>query len=245
MRPNDRLIKPYGDSWGDGQVQMSFTLPVPAGPAAIEAAKRLAGQMGLEAVQVVNMKDLHGFSHFILYGSCRHSVDLDQIAVTGTAEEAMGFDEVNAFIEREIGRKVVVVGACTGTDAHTVGLDAIMNMKGYSGDYGLERYPMIEAYNLGSQVPNEELLRKAAEVNADAVLVSQVVTQKNVHIQNLTELIEMAEAENLRDKLIMIVGGPRIDQALAAELGFDAGFGPGTTARHVSTFIVKELARRF
>jgi beta-lysine 5,6-aminomutase beta subunit len=157
----------------------------------------------------------------------------------------MGFDEVNAFIEREIGRKVVVVGACTGTDAHTVGLDAIMNMKGYSGDYGLERYPMMEAYNLGSQVPNEELLRKAAEVNADAVLVSQVVTQKNVHIQNLTELIEMAEAENLRDKLIMIVGGPRIDQALAAELGFDAGFGPGTTARHVSTFIVKELARRF
>jgi beta-lysine 5,6-aminomutase beta subunit len=119
-----------------------------------------------------------------------------------------------------------------------------MNMKGYSGDYGLERYTMMEAYNLGSQVPNEELLRKAAEVNADAVLVSQVVTQKNVHIQNLTELIEMAEAENLRDKLIMIVGGPRIDQALAAELGFDAGFGPGTTARHVSTFIVKELARR-
>ena len=170
---------------------MSFTLPVPAGTAAIEASKRLAGQMWLEAVQVVNMKDLHGFSHFILYGSCRHSVDLDQIAVTGTAEEAMGFDEVNAFIEREIGRKVVVVGACTGTDAHTVGLDAIMNMKGYSGDYGLERYPMIEAYNLGVRCPTRSL-RKAAEVNADAVLVSQVVTQKNVHIQNLTELIEMA-----------------------------------------------------
>lgn len=244
MNPNDKVIKPYGDSWGDGQVQLSFTLPMAAGPLALEAAKRLALQMGLEGVQVVNMKDLHGFSHFILYGRSRHSVDLDQISVVDAADEAMSFEEVNAFIEEEIGRKIVVVGACTGTDAHTVGLDAIMNMKGYGGDYGLERYPMMEAHNLGSQVPNEVLLQKAVEVNADAVLVSQVVTQKNVHIQNLTELVEMAEAEDLRRKLIMVVGGPRIDQALATELGFDAGFGPGSTARHVSTFIAKELARK-
>lgn len=242
VNTRERILKPYGDSSGDGQVQLSFTLPLPAGPLALEAAKRLTVHMGFEGVQVVNMKDLHGFSHFVLYGSSRHSVNLDEISVVDAGDAAMTFDEVNAFIEKEIGRKIVVVGACTGTDAHTVGLDAIMNMKGYDGDYGLERYPMIETYNLGSQVPNDMLLLKAREVKADAVLVSQVVTQKNVHIQNLTELIEMAEAEDLRQRLIMIVGGPRIDQPLATELGFDAGFGPGTTARHVSTFLAKELA---
>ena len=244
MRSKDQVIKPYGDAWGDGQVQLSFTLPIPAGAKAMEAAKQLATQMGFEGVQVTSMKDLYGFSHFILYGSTKYSVDLEQIAVRDTSDEAMSFDEVNAFIESEIGRKIVVVGACTGTDAHTVGLDAIMNMKGFDGDYGLERYPMIEAHNLGSQVPNEVLLRKARELKADAVLVSQVVTQKNVHIQNLTELVEMAEAEGLRRDLIMIVGGPRIDRALAAELGYDAGFGPGTTARHVSTFLARELVRK-
>ncbi len=244
VKSQNSVIKPYGDSRGDGQVQLSFTLPVPAGPTALEAAKRLAAQMGLDGVQVVSMKDFHGFSHFILYGSSRHSVDLAQIAVVEAGDEALTFDEVNAFIEKEIGRKIVVVGACTGTDAHTVGLDAIMNMKGYDGNYGLERYPMVEAHNLGSQVPNTVLLQKARELRADAVLVSQVVTQKNVHVQNLTELIEMAEAENLRQNLIMVVGGPRIDRPLAAELGFDAGFGPGTTARHVSTFLARELARR-
>ncbi len=238
------MIKPYGDSWGDGQIQLSFTLPIPSGPQAQEAAKRLATQMGLEGIQVVHMKDLKGFTYFVLYGTCSHSVDLDQIPILEDQQEIMAFEEINAFIEEEIGRKIVVVGACTGTDAHTVGLDAIMNMKGYDGDYGLERYPMIEAYNLGSQVQNESLLQKAMEVKADAVLVSQVVTQKNVHIQNLTELIEMAEAEDLRGKLIMIVGGPRIDQPLATELGFDAGFGAGTTARDVATFLVKALARR-
>lgn len=244
MKAEEALIRPYGDSLGDGQIQLAFTLPLIKGPQAQEAAKNLATQMGLTDIQVVHMKDLHGFTHFILYGKTTQSVDPRQLCAVTEAETAWSFAEVNSFIEKEIGRKVVVVGACTGTDAHTVGLDAILNMKGYAGEVGLERYPQFVTYNLGSQVPNEELLDKAREVQADAVLVSQVVTERNIHIQNLTELIEMAEAENLRKQLLMIVGGPRIDSVLAAELGFDAGFGSGTTARDVATFIVKELASR-
>jgi beta-lysine 5,6-aminomutase beta subunit len=71
-----------------------------------------------------------------------------------------------------------------------------------------------------------------------------VVTQKNVHLENLTELIELAEAEGIRDRMLFIAGGPRISHELAIELGFDAGFGPGTLPNHVASFIVKELARR-
>lgn len=237
-------IRPYGDSWGDGQVQLSFTLPLPAGPKAREAANRLVAQMGLENVQIVHEKDLHGFTFFIIYGRCRHSVDLNQLPEVEADEQPMGFEEINAFIQERIGRRIVVVGACTGTDAHTVGLDAIMNMKGYQGEYGLERYPWFETYNLGSQIPNEALLQKAVEVQADAVLVSQVVTQRDIHIKNLTELVELAEAEGLRPRLILVVGGPRFDRRLAAELGFDAGFGVGTTARDVAGFLAKEVARR-
>jgi beta-lysine 5,6-aminomutase beta subunit len=125
-----------------------------------------------------------------------------------------------------------------------VGIDAIMNMKGYDGDYGLERYPMIEAHNLGMQVPNEELVKKALELDADVLLVSQVVTQKDVHIENLSALIDMLEAEGLRDQMLVICGGPRIDHELALELGFDAGFGPETTARDVASYFVKELLER-
>ena len=39
-----------------------------------------------------------------------------------------------------LGRKLVVVGACIGTDAHTVGIDAILNIKGFAGEKGLEYY---------------------------------------------------------------------------------------------------------
>ena len=34
-------VKPYGDTMNDGMVQMAFTLPVPYGEEASEAAKQL------------------------------------------------------------------------------------------------------------------------------------------------------------------------------------------------------------
>ena len=103
---------------------------------------------------------------------------------------------------------------------------------------------MINAYNLGMQVLNEDLIAEAIEKEADALLVSQVVTQKDVHIQNLSELIDMLEAEGIRKDLIVAAGGPRISHKLALELGFDAGFGPGTTAPDVASYIVQELVAR-
>ena len=238
-------VKTYGDTLNDGAIQVSFTLPVPAGDEAKEAARQVALKMGLEAPAVTEMADLGaGFTFFVLYGKCTHTVDYTAIKVPKQQQKVMSFKEVNTLIKDELGRKVVVVAACTGSDAHTVGIDAIINMKGYMGEYGLERYPEMEAYNLGSQVPNSELLARAVELKADAVLVSQVVTQKNIHLENLTELVELAEAEGLRDKVLLICGGPRISHELAIELGYDAGFGPGTLPNHVASYIAAELVRR-
>lgn len=238
-------VKPYGDTLNDGVMQLSFTLPVPCGEEAREAARQLAGKMGLEEPQIYHMKDLGvGYTFFIIYGKCRHFIDYTAIQVPKVESNRMNYEEINQFIREQIGRKVVVIGACTGTDAHTVGIDAIINMKGYNGEYGLERYPEIEAYNLGSQVENETLIAKALETRADVLLVSQVVTQKGVHITNLTQLVELLEAEGLRERFVLICGGPRINHELALELGFDAGFGPGTLAPEVASYFVQEIVRR-
>lgn len=237
-------VKPYGDTLGDGAVQLSFSLPVPYGEEAREAAKILGRKMGLDDVQVYYMKDLgESYTFFILYGKSVHTVDFTKISVPKIEGERMDFYEINDRIKRDIKRKIVVVGACTGTDAHTVGIDAIMNMKGYNGEYGLERYPMIDAYNLGSQVSNEDLLTKAIELKADAILVSQVVTQKGVHLSNLTELVELIEGAGLRKKILLICGGPRINHEMALELGYDAGFGTGTVAPDVASYIVEEMIK--
>ena len=187
-------LKPYGDTMNDGKVQTSFALPVKDDDKGAAAAVMLAQKMGLADPNVALRQKLdENFTFYVVYGSLTHSINYNEIVVQTVTDETMDMHENDEFLKERLGRKMVVIGASTGTDAHTVGIDAIMNRKGFAGHYGLERYDMIEAYNLGSQVPNEEFLRKAAEVNADVLLVSQTVTQKDVHIQNLTELIELRE----------------------------------------------------
>ena len=240
-----KKIAPYGDTMNDGKVQVSFTLPVPAGAEATEAAKLMLKKMGLENPQVVYFKELTpGYTFFNCYGNATQSVDYTTIYVPKVESTVMDMHETDLFIKENIGRPLVVLGASTGTDAHTVGIDAIINMKGYAGHYGLERYEMFDAYNLGSQVLNEDFIAKAIELKADALLVSQTVTQKDVHIKNLVELVELMEAEGLRDKVILICGGPRLSHELAKELGYDAGFGMNSYADDVGSYIAQEFARR-
>jgi beta-lysine 5,6-aminomutase beta subunit len=242
-----KIVRPYGDTLDDGKVQLSFTLPVPEGPRGREAARQCVLGWGFRDCEVVHSAALSDdFSFYVAYAVTDRGVDFDAVRADEAHLEAesMTMDEVNDFIRAEIGRKVVVVGACTGFDAHTVGIDAIMNMKGYNHRYGLERYPMIEAHNLGAQVPNERLIEYAERVGADAILVSQVVTQKDVHVRNMTELIELLEAKGERGRFLCVAGGPRITNKLAVELGYDVGFGRGAYGNDVATFIVRRVVER-
>jgi len=237
-------LRAYGDRKDDGRIQLSFTLPVPTSGRAKEAARRYCEQLGLRNVLIATMEPAgKEFSFFVAYGSADITLDFAEIDVPEVSVPEWGFKEVNHLIHEKLNRKVVVVGACTGSDAHTVGIDAILNMKGYAGDKGLEAYPWIDAYNLGAQVDNVVLLARAKELSADAILVSQIMTQRDLHIENSQQLIDLAKRSGQRN-LLFLLGGPRIDHKLARELGFDAGFGPGTKPSQVASFIVDHLIRK-
>ena len=245
MVGESQLIRAYGDRRDDGIIQLSFTLPVPLSDKAKEAARLFCTRLGLLDVKVAAAEPAaDNYTFFVVYGRADISLDYAEIDVPEIIFKKLGFDDLNKLIEDRISRRVVVLGACTGSDTHTVGIDAILNMKGYSGDYGLERYPWFEAYNLGSQVPNEELIRRAEERKADAILVSQVVTQRDVHKDNSRQFIDVAKAHGMKGKTILLLGGPRVDHKLAMELGFDAGFGPGTKPSDVANYIVHALLKK-
>ena len=240
-----QLVKPYGDTMNDGAMQLSFTLPIPWSEAADEAARQLVGKMGFTEVAVVEGRPVaSGFSFFVVYARTPQSVDYATISAPSAKTHAMSMEEIDALIREKVKRKVRIAGACIGTDAHTVGIDAILNMKGYKGDYGLERYHEFETFNLGSQVSVEELVRFAGERSIDAILASQVVTQKGSDIANFTALVELLEAQGLRDRVLLLCGGPRVTNLLATELGYDAGFGRGTLPSDVAAFVATRMAER-
>jgi beta-lysine 5,6-aminomutase beta subunit len=240
-----QLIRPYGDRKDDGVVQVSFVLPVPVSERAKEAAAQVAKKLGLSHVLVACMEKAgEDYSFFVVYGRTHTQLDYNAIEVPVVEHRKHSFDELNDVIERDLGRKIVVVGACIGTDSHTTGIDAIMNMKGYAGDYGLERYRMFRAINLGSQVEPHALVQKAKELQADAVLVSKVVTQREAHKEDARALIEAAKEAKVYESTVWLFGGPRVDHKTALELGFDAGFGPGTKPSDVANYIYYRILER-
>jgi len=238
-------LKPYGDSTGDGRVQLSFTLPLGAGDRALEAATELLRKMGLDSPQVVHMKAIgESFTFFVAYGSSTHEIDPDALVVPEQDHPDLSYPEVNRLLREHLKRRLVVVGACTGTDAHTVGLDAILSLKGYGGEKGLEYVSEMQVINLGAQVAPEEIVAKAVEARADAVLISQVVTQSDAHLTHLREARDALVAAGLRDGLILVGGGPRLRADMAAEIGYDRIFGRGTTPGQVASYLAWTVANR-
>jgi len=238
-----RILRPYGDTTGDGMVQVSFTLPLPLSKRAEGAAAQLANKMGIEPALVVHARAMGpDFTFFVVYGPVRHLVDVSAVKVTEREYPLLGAKEVNTAVRNRLRRKLVVVGACIGTDAHTVGIDAILNIKGFAGEKGLEYYRELRVVNLGAQVLVPDLVASAREENADAVLVSQVVTQRDAHLHNTREMsAAFREAYPKGRRPLLIVGGPRFDESAAADLGVDRVFGRGTTPGEVASFLVHAL----
>jgi beta-lysine 5,6-aminomutase beta subunit len=243
LREPGPLVRPYGDTTGDGMVQVSFTLPLPHDKRAEAAALQLAARMGMQQALLVHAKAMGPhFTFFVVYGSVTHLVDLREIEVVEREFPLLSSAEVNHAIRTHLSRKLVVVGACIGTDAHTVGIDAILNIKGFAGEKGLEYYREMTVVNLGAQVLVPDLVEASRDARADAVLVSQVVTQKDAHIHNTTAMsAAFREAFPSGQVPLLVVGGPRFEEGSASRLGVDRVFGRGTTPGEVASYLVHEL----
>ena len=237
------IVRPYGDTTGDGMVQMSFTLPLAHDKRAEGAALQLARKMGMDPAMVVHAKAMGpDFTFFVVYGSVQHLVDTRDVVVLERDYPLLSPKEVNAVVKKGLRRPLVVVGACIGTDAHTVGIDAILNIKGFAGEKGLEYYSEITVVNLGAQVSVPDLVEQARLHKADAVLVSQVVTQRDAHLHNTREMsAAFREAFPADRRPLLVVGGPRFDEMMTSELGVDRIFGKGTTPGEVASYLVSAL----
>ena len=240
------LVRPYGDTTGDGMVQVSFTLPLPHDKRAEGAALQLAAKMGLSPALLVHAKAMGpDFTFFVVYGSVTHLVDLRDVHVVEREFPLLTPAEVNQAVRTHLKRKLVVVGACIGTDAHTVGIDAILNIKGFAGEKGLEYYREVKVVNLGAQVSVPQLVDRARAEKADAVLVSQVVTQRDTHLRNTREMsAAFRESYPASKRPLLVVGGPRFDESMAEELGVDRVFSRGTTPGEVASFLVHRITHR-
>ncbi|MDD3657141.1 MAG: cobalamin-dependent protein [Atribacterota bacterium] len=88
---------------------------------------------------------------------------------------------------------------------------------------------------LPPDLPLEEIIDRASDVDANYVLVSRTLGYGVAEL--LGKFIDMAEAAKIRDKAKVVLGGKAITPQLASELGFDKGFGAGTDFEEIIAYI--------
>ncbi len=245
MEINLKALRPYGDTTDDGAVQFSFTLPVEPSAKAREAATQMVRDWGFFDVKIAHMSQIGvGYAFFVVFGRTEKTIDFTKIEAPQLSTEKRTYKEIDKLIAEKIRRPIRVVGACTGFDAHTVGLDAILNMKGFDGDIGLERYKGFRCVNMGSQIPTDELIERAIKEKADAILLSKVISQKDIHVFDMKDLIAKLKKRGLENRFILVAGGPRVTHKLALELGFHAGFTIGTKPSDVANYLLEQMIER-
>lgn len=123
---------------------------------------------------------------------------------------------VSEVIEPEIRRRgekrkavgKIVIGTVAG-DIHDIGKNIVAAMFRAAG---------FEVYDIGKDVPTEEFVKKAREVNADIVAASALLSTT---MPRQKEIIDALKAAGLRDKVKVMVGGAPVTREWAEEIGAD------------------------
>jgi dimethylamine corrinoid protein len=102
----------------------------------------------------------------------------------------------------------VVIGVVEG-DTHDIGKNLVRIMLEAAG---------YETYDLGRDVPLQNFVDKAKEVDADVVAMS---TLMSTTMPGMGEIVEMLKAAGIREKVKVIIGGAPISMAFAKKIGAD------------------------
>lgn len=116
-------------------------------------------------------------------------------------------EEVSAG--QAVDRKGTVVIGTVQDDVHDIGKAICASMLKASG---------FDVYDLGKQVPLQEFIDKAIEVNADIIGSSALLTTTMAHQKTIEELLKEA---GLKGKVKTMIGGAPVSQNWADQIGAD------------------------
>jgi D-ornithine 4,5-aminomutase subunit beta len=230
-------VLPESEFTGDGFVTVNFVSPI-SGATADKAALEIAKNMNLLLPEIADKLLLHPAegTYYEVKGIVKQPIHLADIAVEEPTPAKLDHEEIRRFVKEN---NLKVVGATLGNDEHSVGLREIMDIK----HGGLEKFG-FDCLNIGTSVSSAKLLEMGVEYGACAVLASLIVSHKEIHKLNMQKLSDLALEMGVRQKFLLISGGPQVTHDTATNCGLDAGFGFGTAGEDVANFIVNALRER-
>jgi corrinoid protein of di/trimethylamine methyltransferase len=178
-----------------------------------EVAAQLARQaieLGLDPLQAINQGFVMGVNHVGSEFACGNAF-LPELVMAGEAMKAAVNELEPEMARRGSSRDIlgrVVIGTIQG-DIHDIGKTLVGTMLSASG---------FEVHDLGVDVPIETLIEKARQVEADIIGVSALLTTTMVRQR---DLVTALDAQNLRPKIKVMVGGAPVTREWMQEIGAD------------------------
>lgn len=229
---NSNIIKPEVEWAGDGMLVVDVTLPTSVRYAEA-AALQIAKNMNLIDAEVIHKEILQNAeaTRIQIKGRLDIEIDLDKLTLP-KEPDLLSDNYIRDYISNH---PMTIVAGTVGEDEHSVGLREIIDIK----HGGIEKYG-INCIYLGTSVPITKLVDAAIETNADAILMSTIISHDEVHYKNMKKTNEYAIEKGVRDKIIIVAGGTQVTPEVAEKNGCDGGFGRGTKGHHVASFLVKK-----
>lgn len=145
-----------------------------------------------------------------------------------------GLDVLRPHLKRENTEESMkaVVGVVEG-DTHDIGKNLFKIMLETCG---------FDVVDLGRDVPPANFISKAREIGANLIGMSTLMTTT---MDNMGVVVDMLKKENMRDDVIVMVGGGPISQSFADKIGAD-GYAPEASkaARLGKELVQKKKAKK-
>jgi corrinoid protein of di/trimethylamine methyltransferase len=187
-------------------------------PEAVERLARRALELGVDPLLAINQ----GFVPGIAYVGEQFGLGemfLPDLVLGGEAMKAAVAvlePEMRRLGSRRESLGTIVLGTVKG-DIHEIGKTLVLTMLSASG---------FQVHDLGVDVPVEQFVARARELNADVVGLSALLTT-TMPGQRL--VVEALAREGLRPRVKVMVGGAPVSHAWAREIGAD-GYGEDAMA---------------
>ncbi|MGM0471925.1 MAG: corrinoid protein, partial [Bacillota bacterium] len=179
----------------------------------------------IEASQIINQGLIKGMNEVgRLYENEEYF--LPEVLICSDVMNA-GLEIVEPHLQTDIVAEPikVVMGVVAG-DTHDIGKNLVKIMMEAAG---------IKVYDLGRDVPLDEFITKAEEVEADFIAMSTLMTTT---MEGMKIVIEQLKEEGIRDKYTVLIGGGPISQSFADSIEADLY----TADAHQAVRSIKEIA---
>lgn len=230
----------------EGFVQLSGILPFKDGASCEEATRYCIEKWGFRQVSVVQIQPLAPrFFFFIAFGVPPVSPKTGKGSAKKHPSHSFDVLQLQTLAAEKIGRRLTLAVAPLEVTGHLPVFDAIVSLRGYAQEKGLEAYPCFNVVRLPAPFSLSQGMKQLETIQADIVLFARPEgAEKNLgDVKALSALFRDYQTASPH-LLLKAVWNWSATPAVIKKAGFDAAFAASASPNQVAQTLIETYAEK-